>query len=249
MARENPRAQGPEQEPEQGQGQARGQERGPARAQERARVREQGQGQERGQEPRKLTLTEQARRAQLIDVTVGLIAEHGNAGTSLARIAEAAGITKAAVLYHFRSKDALVRAAHESALTGLVEHVGRAVEDADAERAPAAYIRSMVGYLRDHPGHTRVVIAAVSDDDRRSSQRWRPLADLMAAARRARGTDSGTEGPDTKETEKGPDLRTTALIVGGGIDAIVAEHLDHPDYDPLAAAEELVAMLDGVLFS
>lgn len=193
-----------------------------------------------GREPRRPTLTEQARRAQLIDVTVRLIAEHGDAATSLARIAEAAGITKAAVLYHFRSKDALVRAAHESALTGLVEHVGRAVESADAERAPAAYIRSMVGYLRDHPGHTRVVIAAVSDEDRRSSQRWRPLADLMAAARRARGADSGTEGPD---------LRTTALIVGGGMDAIVAEHLDHPDYDPLAAAEELVAMLDGVLFS
>ncbi|WP_231972222.1 TetR/AcrR family transcriptional regulator [Nocardiopsis alborubida] len=205
-----------------------------------------GHGQERGQgqEPRKLTLTEQARRAQLIDVTVRLIAEHGDAATSLARIAEAAGITKAAVLYHFRSKDALVRAAHESALTGLVEHVGRAVESADAEQAPAAYIRSMVGYLRDHPGHTRVVIAAVSDDDRRSSERWRPLADLMAAARRARGTDSGTEGPALE----GTDLRTMALIVGGGIDAIVAEHLDHPDYDPLAAAEELVTMLDGVLF-
>ncbi|NKY99177.1 helix-turn-helix transcriptional regulator [Nocardiopsis dassonvillei subsp. albirubida] len=177
-------------------------------------------------------------------MTVRLIAEHGDAATSLARIAEAAGITKAAVLYHFRSKDALVRAAHESALTGLVEHVGRAVESADAEQAPAAYIRSMVGYLRDHPGHTRVVIAAVSDDDRRSSERWRPLADLMAAARRARGTDSGTEGPALE----GTDLRTMALIVGGGIDAIVAEHLDHPDYDPLAAAEELVTMLDGVLF-
>jgi AcrR family transcriptional regulator len=218
MTRENPRSREPGHRHEQLEGRTRGQER----------------------EPRKPTLTEQARRAQLIDVTVRLIAEHGDAATSLARIAEAAGITKAAVLYHFRSKDALVRAAHESALTGLVEHVGRAVESADAERAPAVYIRSMVGYLRDHPGHTRVVIAAVSDEDRRSSQRWRPLADLMAAARRARGADSGTEGPD---------LRTTALIVGGGMDAIVAEHLDHPDYDPLAAAEELVAMLDGVLFS
>jgi AcrR family transcriptional regulator len=205
-----------------------------------ARENPRSQSQEQEQRPRRLTLTEQARRAQLIDVTVRLIAEHGNAGTSLARIAEAAGITKAAVLYHFRSKDALVRAAHESALTGLVEHVGRAVEEAGAERAPAAYVRSMVGYLREHPGHTRVVIAAVTDEDRRSSERWRPLADLMAAARRARGTD-----PEAR----GPDLRTTALIIGGGIDAIVAEHLDHPDYDPVAAAEELVAMLDGVLFS
>ncbi|WP_150236454.1 TetR/AcrR family transcriptional regulator [Nocardiopsis quinghaiensis] len=192
-------------------------------------------------EPREPTLTEQARRAQLIDVTVRLIAEHGNAGTSLARIAEAAGITKAAVLYHFRSKDALVRAAHESALTGLVEHVGGAVGSVGAERAPAAYVRSMVGYLRDRPGHTRVIVDAVADsEDRRSSERWRPLADLMHAARQAHGT--GTEAGSAL------DLRTTALIVGGGIDAIVAEHLDHPGYDPLAAAEVLVAMLDRTLF-
>lgn len=194
-----------------------------------------------GSAPRKSrepTLTEQARRTQLIGVTVRLIAEHGNAGTSLARIAEAAGITKAAVLYHFRSKDTLVRAAHESALTNLVEYVGGAVENAGVERAPAAYVRSMVGYLRDHPGHTRVIIEAAADgDDRRSSERWRPLADLMHAARQARGAGSDL------------DLRTTALIVGGGIDAIVAEHLDHPDYDLLAAAEDLVAMLDRALFS
>ncbi|OOC54852.1 MULTISPECIES: TetR/AcrR family transcriptional regulator [Nocardiopsis] len=191
--------------------------------------------------PGEPTLTEQARRAQLIDVTVRLIAENGNAGTSLARIAEAAGITKAAVLYHFGSKDALVRAAHESALTGLVEHVGAAVESAGAERAPAAYVLSMVGYLRDHPGHTRVIVDAVADgEDRRSSERWRPLADLMHAARRAHGAGS--------ETDAGLDLRTTALIVGGGIDAIVAEHLDHPGFDPLAAAEDLVAMLDRTLF-
>ncbi|WP_159944968.1 MULTISPECIES: TetR/AcrR family transcriptional regulator [unclassified Nocardiopsis] len=187
---------------------------------------------------REPTLTERARRAQLIDVTVGIIAEHGNAGASLARIAEGAGITKAAVLYHFGSKDAVVRAAHESVLAQLVEHVGGAVERADPAGAPAAYVRSMVGHLKEHPRHIRVIIAAVAGSDaHRSAERWGPLADLMRAARRARGAVSD------------PDLRTAALIVGGGIDAIVAEYLDHPDYDPLPAAEQLVDMMERAVLS
>ena len=37
---------------------------------------------------RQLTFTERARRAQLVDVTIRLIAEHGYAGCSLQRIAE-----------------------------------------------------------------------------------------------------------------------------------------------------------------
>ena len=52
------------------------------------------------------TFTERARRQQLIGVTIEQVAQRGFAGASLARIAEAAGITKAAVLYHFGSKDA-----------------------------------------------------------------------------------------------------------------------------------------------
>lgn len=188
---------------------------------------------------REPTLTERARRAQLIDVTVGVVAEHGYAGASLSRIAEAAGITKAAVLYHFRSKDAVVRAAYEEVLAGLVGHVAEAVEAAGAERAPAAYVRSMVGYLHEHPRYTRMVVEALSGGggERHPHERWGPLADLMRAARRARGL--GAEG----------DLRTLALVVGGGIDAIVAEHLDQADYDPTAAAEVLVRMLERTLFT
>ena len=50
-----------------------------------------------GRDRRELTLTEQARRAQLIEVTIDRIAEHGYSRTALSHIAEGAGITKAAV--------------------------------------------------------------------------------------------------------------------------------------------------------
>lgn len=185
-----------------------------------------------------LTLIERARRAQLIEVTIELVAERGYAGASLAAIAERAGITKAAVLYHFPTKVAVVRAAHEHALSALVADVARAVDAADVADRPAEYVRSMVGHLREHPRHTRMIIEAMVHDDvdRDPAARWRPLAELVDAARLARGGGGGDD-----------DVRTTAIVVAGGVEAIVAERLRDPDYDTAAAAEQLIRMLDTAL--
>lgn len=182
---------------------------------------------------REPTLTEQARRAQLIEVTIDRIAEHGYGGTSLSRIAEGAGITKAAVLYHFPTKAAVVRAAHEHVLAALTEHVGTAISAVGPQQAPAAYIRAMIGHLRERPRHTRVIIEAMTHEegDHEPHERWGPLADLLAAAR---------EDPSPAPEQE---LRTTAIIIGGAIDAIVAEQLSDPDYDTAAAADQLVAMV------
>jgi AcrR family transcriptional regulator len=102
----------------------------------------------------------------LIEVTVELVADRGFAGVALSGIAEHAGITKAAVLYHFPSKIAVVRAAHDHVLSASGGHVA-AVE---AEEAPAAYVRAVIGYLRDHPRHTRMITEALTHDDEGTSQ-------------------------------------------------------------------------------
>lgn len=182
---------------------------------------------------RELTLTERARRSQLVEVTVELVADRGYGDASLAAIAERAGITKAAVLYHFASKAALVRAAHEHVLAQLVARVVAAIEAADAEGAPAAYIRAMIGHFREHPRHTRMIIEAMTNGEGEydSADRWRPLADLLGAAGRAIETKSEME------------RRTLAIIIGGAIDAIVAEQLTDPEYDTAAAADRLVALV------
>lgn len=188
---------------------------------------------------RVLTFTEQARREQLIAVTIHLVAEHGYAGTSLSGIAEGAGITKAAVLYHFGSKDAVVDAASAHVLDALVSRVGGAVESAAPAAAPAVYVRTMIDHLQQNPEHIRMIIEAATNQpqDIDRSSRWRDLAATMTAARRARGLDAG--GP----------WRTLAITVGGGIDAIVAERLVDPDYDTAEAAEELVGIMERTLFA
>jgi AcrR family transcriptional regulator len=179
------------------------------------------------------TFTERARRQQLIGVTIEQVAQRGFAGASLARIAEAAGITKAAVLYHFRSKDALVTAAHAEVLESLVATVGEALEDAAVADRPGAYIRTMVAHFRDHPQHARVLAAAATQEgfDHAREDRWSPLAGLLDAAAQAR------------DDVPAADSRALAVLIGGAIDGIVAEHLEDPAFDTDAAAALLVSML------
>jgi AcrR family transcriptional regulator len=59
-------------------------------------------------------------RARLVDAAVELFNQHSFAGTSLQMIADELGITKAAIYYHFRSREQL--------LTGVVEPIFRQLE-------------------------------------------------------------------------------------------------------------------------
>jgi len=188
---------------------------------------------------RNLTFTEEARRAQLVDVTIELVADRGYAAASLGRIAESAGITKAGVLYHFPSRQALVEAAYQHVLAAVVATVGAAVGAAGPADGVSAYVRSMVGHLRERPRHVRMLIEAMTSvaplTD--SKARWSAVADLLAAARAARGLTEPV------------DLRSAALLIGGVIDAIVAESLADPAYDAAAAAELLVDVVEGGFLS
>ena len=53
------------------------------------------------------------RRAQIVDETLRLVAEHGLAGASMSRIAEAVGISNAALYRHFESREDILIAVHD----------------------------------------------------------------------------------------------------------------------------------------
>src|SRR5690349_11421445 len=61
-----------------------------------------------------------------IDRALHLFAEHGVGGTSLQMIADALGVTKAAVYHQFQTKDAIVRAVIETQLQPFEALVERA---------------------------------------------------------------------------------------------------------------------------
>ena len=55
----------------------------------------------------------------MLDAALALFAEHGVSGTSLQMIADAVGITKAAVYHQFRTKEQIVLAVTERELGRL----------------------------------------------------------------------------------------------------------------------------------
>jgi AcrR family transcriptional regulator len=54
-----------------------------------------------------------ARRSQIVEATLRLVAELGLAGASMSRIAEAVGISNAALYRHFASREDILIAAHD----------------------------------------------------------------------------------------------------------------------------------------
>jgi AcrR family transcriptional regulator len=69
-----------------------------------------------------------AARTRVLDAALDLFAQHGVSGTSLQMIADAVGITKAAVYHQFRTKDQIVIAVTERELGRL----SPALEEAEA---------------------------------------------------------------------------------------------------------------------
>lgn len=165
------------------------------------------------------------RQEQIIQTVISLIAEHGYAYTSLQRIADAASISKATVLYHFSNKNELVSAAYDTVLADLTGSVGKAVAAASSPAdAVEAYVTSMVGYFATSPERARFLVRwlEVSDSgvgvSRNSAGRWGPLAELITQAQK-----SGQYSPSI-------DPRAHAVALGGVVDALINESHADPTF-------------------
>jgi AcrR family transcriptional regulator len=74
---------------------------------------------------------EQARRAQIIEATIRVLAAYGYVNTSFARIAKEAGISASLISYHFTSKEELTEEVYKTIIeqrqANLETHVATAV--------------------------------------------------------------------------------------------------------------------------
>jgi AcrR family transcriptional regulator len=82
-------------------------------------------------------------RRRLIDVAVDLFTRHSFAGTSLQMIADEMGFTKAAIYYHFRTREELLAAVVEP----IFAQLGVVIAAAEGERGASARAdRMLCGY-------------------------------------------------------------------------------------------------------
>jgi TetR/AcrR family transcriptional regulator, fatty acid metabolism regulator protein len=103
-----------------------------------------------------------ARRAQIVAAAIDTIAELGYGQASLARIAETAGTSKGVIIYHFGSKDDLIRE-----IVAELSAKGQAYLGPRLEAEPTgagmlrAYIESNMAFIRENRNHVLAIVEIV----------------------------------------------------------------------------------------
>ncbi|HEX5144978.1 MAG TPA: TetR/AcrR family transcriptional regulator [Mycobacterium sp.] len=87
--------------------------------------------QKSGQRPRLGTAAYTAAQSRILTAALDLIADHGVSGTSLQMIADAIGVTKAAVYHQFKTKDEIVVGVTELELATLEDALAAARAEPD----------------------------------------------------------------------------------------------------------------------
>ncbi|GAA2397389.1 TetR family transcriptional regulator [Catellatospora methionotrophica] len=99
-------------------------------------------------------------RQRLLDEACRLFAMHSFAGTSLQMIADTLGVTKAAVYHHFRTRDDILTAVIQPAISEMYA----IIEAAEAQRTPSARADAMLSGLVDLTVKHRGLIAMIGTD-------------------------------------------------------------------------------------
>lgn len=197
------------------------------------------------------TFTEQARRRQIVEGALEVIAEQGYPQASLARIAEHIGIAKSAVLYHFTSKSEVVEAVFTEIFTRGVAVIVPAVNgETTAAAKLSAYIRAHIGFVAANRSAAVAMLELVSGyrdaDGLRVDQaaakavaEHPPTGDLAALdpqAIFAEGLESG------EFRELSPLFMKN--ILRGALDSAAQEYARDSDYDVIAHGEVLVEIFE-----
>lgn len=85
-----------------------------------------------------------AAQTRVITVAMDLFARHGVGGTSLQMIADAVGVTKAAVYYLFKTKEEIVIAVAETELARVRDAVEAAESEPDPSRARELLVERII---------------------------------------------------------------------------------------------------------
>lgn len=83
------------------------------------------------------------KREALLDAAEHVLCEHGTQALTLAAVAESAGVSKGGLLYHFPTKEALIKAMVSRVILDFDDLVGSYV-DSYEEGTPSAYSRAYV---------------------------------------------------------------------------------------------------------
>lgn len=117
-------------------------------------------------------------RRELTDIAIDCFARYGFQGSSIDRIARAAGVTKGAVYYHFRDKEHLL----EVAVSDRISEFEARVQNACAGLGPEEALRRIAAVCIEHAhsnDHPRFVISIMVEAIDTNAAISNQLRDMM----------------------------------------------------------------------
>ncbi len=169
-------------------------------------------------------------RERLLDAATRLFAAQGYDGTPLQQIADAVGVRKPSLLYHFPSKDALRQAVLDALLSRWADVLPRLLMAATAgDQIFEAVVREAVSFFTADPNRARLLVRELLDHPQEMRERLltqlRPWIDVIA-----------------RYLRKGQDLGTVRRDVDPGAYIVVVTNLL---VSGIASSELLGGLIDG----
>lgn len=186
--------------------------------------------------PATITITETARRAQIVEATIGTIAEHGFAHASYARIAKRAGLSSTGLIsYHFASKQDLMTEVATGVIAKIGTHMHELMKAATSPAsALATYIEGTIGFMRDHPEPMKALLEIFMN----GALAWDGTAEAPALSGLERILRWGQETGEFRDF----DSRVMATTIQRAVDGIPFVQATDPSLDLDAWAAELVRL-------
>ncbi|BDI22622.1 TetR/AcrR family transcriptional regulator [Herbiconiux sp. L3-i23] len=185
-------------------------------------------------------------REHVLDAVLRVIAETGYAGATLQQVADAVGMSKAGILHHFDSRDALLVAvlARRDDLNRLRVDEGAIPLDGDGSATVLAELTAVMRHNETVPGlvalYTALAGAAAADAGERESRRY--FAGRFSALRTA---FAGSVRAAQREGAIRSDLdaETVATLLIAAADGLQVQWLLEPSIDMGEHLDALASLL------
>jgi len=195
------------------------------------------------QKPRELTFLESARRVQIIETAIEVIADIGYPNASFAKIAQRAKLSSTGIIsYHFSSKAELTREVVAEVMRVAEGHVRPRVNafTTHSDRL-RAFIEANLELTVLYPNHLPA-LAQIYSDSREGGDALRSVATQMQGimAFQAERMREAQRLGEFREF----DAQLMVTVIRSAIDTVVLRKIREPELDVAACARELVAIFD-----
>lgn len=194
-------------------------------------------------DPRELTFTERARRQQIVEGAIGVLADEGFAAASLQAIADRLGTSKGVISYHFAGKEALLEHVVTEVTDSAQAYMAPRIAAAPAGRVRLrAYIESNLDFMAGNRAQIVALLAIFNAQPHSSEGQPSGYADhhravvveleqLLRAGQRSGGLRAFP-------------TRMGAMTIRAAIDAAGSRLGAEPSFDVAAYGRELADFFD-----